>query len=76
MTLIGSPRSRSAIFGVTPFDGKCQNLQMPSHLFALAITVSEIEKCQIFLPEKVGQSHGVQFCHLNRLIEQQEQLGD
>ena len=34
-----------------PFDGKCKNLQMPAHMFALTLTVSEYKNVK-FLPLK------------------------
>ena len=33
-------RSRSAIYEITPFDGKCQNQQILTHIFTLALTIS------------------------------------
>ena len=47
-----------------PFNGKCQNLLgTHAHFFALAPTVSEILKVEIFVIEKVGEDHGVQLLH-------------
>ena len=55
-------RSRSAIF--SPFDGKCQNLQMsPTHNCTSSYRFRDIEILK-FLPPKVGQGHGVQFSQL------------
>ena len=55
-------RSRSANFAITPFDGKCKkNYKCLPHIFALALTVSDIKK----RPPQVGQGHGVQFWQLH-----------
>ena len=53
---------------MTPFDGKCKNLQKTSTLFfALALIVSEILTFEFDL-EKVGQGHGVQYCQWHQLF--------
>ena len=55
-----SPRSRSTIFSILPFDGICQNLQMsPSHFYASSYSMREIN---------IGQSHGGEKRHLRPSI--------
>ena len=49
------PRSHSTILARTPFDGKCQNLQRTPHIFAQALTISEILPFYICYLQKVGQ---------------------
>ena len=57
-------------FSQFPFDGTYQNLQMsPVKKLALAFTFSEILQYKNFDLKKVGQAQGVQFCHLNRWME-------
>ena len=52
---------------MTPFDGKCQNLQKTPTHFALAYTVSEILNFEIVDLQKVCQGHGVQFSAMTPL---------
>ena len=49
---------------MTPFDGKCQNLQISStHFCASAFCFRYITILNLYL-EKVGQGHGVQLSQL------------
>ena len=59
---VHSSRSTSwiTVFAMMPFDGKYQNLQK-THMLALALTVSVIITFDIFVLQKVGQGHGMQF---------------
>ena len=56
-----------AIFAITPFDGKCQNLQRPPTHYCASLPFQRYTNFTIFLP-KEGQSHGVQFSPLHHLI--------
>ena len=58
-------RSWSAIFSITPFDGKCQNLQIcPTHFCASSYHSRDINIKRIS-PPKVGKGHRVRFSHLH-----------
>ena len=58
-------RSQSAILAMTPFHGKCENLQMSLlHFYARSYHFSDI-KCLSFYLQKVGQGHRVQFSRLH-----------
>ena len=59
-------RSRSTIFAITPFDGNCQSPPMSPTYFALARTVSDIQKFKTFHHQKVGRGHGVQSSQLHQ----------
>ena len=61
-------RSRSTIFALTPFDGKCENLQKsPPHFCASSRCLRDI-KVLHFGFSHVGQDHGVQFSQWQRLM--------
>ena len=44
--------SHNTIIAMTPFDDKCQNIQMFPHFFALAPTVLDIKKLTNFTFKK------------------------
>ena len=46
---------------MTPFDGKCQNLEKTNYIFALALANSDILTIKMFDLQKVGQGYGVWF---------------
>ena len=62
-TLKSSSWSRSTIFAVTLFDGKCYNLKRIPRIFTLDLTVSEILTFEMLDLQKEGQDHRVQFLH-------------
>ena len=53
-------RSHGTIFAMTPFDGKCQNIQMSQTLIVLDILKNLILELQ-----NLGEGHDVQFWYLH-----------
>ena len=54
-------RSRRTIFSVTPFDGKCQNIQINPKSFCANFHLFRDIKILKFYVQNIGQGHGVQF---------------
>ena len=60
ITLKSRSRSRSILPAVTPFDGKCQNMQTnPTQICASSYRFRD--KHFKFVSSKVGHGHGIQF---------------